>query len=514
MKIAMTGTSGNMGREALAQTMELANVALVRVLLSKKKKNDRLAKRLKKRYGDRIGIVRGSVADPTACAALVEGMDYVVHMAAVIPPASDAHPAASEACNLRGAVALVDAVKACSPQPKYIHVSTVALYGNRNEKHPFGRVGDPLIVSPFDVYAMHKLYGERYCLDAELDCWAVLRQTAMLYPDMMKANVSDGLMFHTALNAPLEWVSARDSGYLIKRILERDDAGEVPGFWKKIYNIGAGLKGRETGYDTFNDGFAIIGGSAEKFFKPNWLASRNFHGLWFYDGDELETLFAYQRDGVKEYWQEIARCHKIYALGKLVPAKLIDLFLFRKLRNHPNSPYRWVKDKDEARVTAAFGSMEAAEALSPDWRDYKLIARGDFGDYDEMRDPTHARLLSHGYDESKAQEAWSLSDFRQAAAFRGGEILSDQYDGNAYRKLTWKCADGHVFTASPYTVLRGGHWCPVCCQPAPWDFDRIAKRSPFVAQVWYDSHAQDENLVYGLDEAGRPTCGKFTEEEK
>ena len=45
MKIAMTGASGNMGREALAQTLELPFVEFVRVLLLPKKKNNKLAKK-------------------------------------------------------------------------------------------------------------------------------------------------------------------------------------------------------------------------------------------------------------------------------------------------------------------------------------------------------------------------------------------------------------------------------------------------------------------------------------
>ncbi len=512
MKIAMTGVSGNMGREALKQSLELPSVEYIRVLLSDKKKNDKLARKLQKEYGPRIQIVRGSIASKENCKKLVDGVDYVIHMAAVIPPRSDASHKASEECNKKGAVALIDAVRACSPQPKYIHISTVALYGNRNEKHPFGRVGDPLIVSPFDRYAMDKLYGERYCLDADLECWAVLRQTAMVHPNMMHDNISDGLMFHTAANAPLEWVSSRDSGYLIKRILERDEKGEVPEFWKKIYNIGAGLKGMETGYDTFNDGFAIIGGSAEKFFKPNWLAARNFHGLWFYDGDELEKLFSYQRDDIHEYWKWIGSQHKLYTLGRFVPRGLIDLFLFRRLRNHPNSPYRWVKNHDEARVIATFGSMEKAENLSSDWKDYKLIARGDFGNYDAMRDKKNAVLLDHGYDETKPMSAWTREDLQDAARFRGGELVSEECEGDPYKKLTWKCHEGHTFEASAYTVLRGGHWCEKCCQPMPWNFDRIAKYSPFVAQVWYDSHEKDENYTYGVREDGSSFAEKFGEE--
>lgn len=504
MKIAMTGASGNMGREALKQTLELDSVEWVRVLLSLKKKNNKLAKRLKKQYKDRIQVVRGSVADENVCLELVKDADYVIHMAAVIPPASDRSFQESEACNYKGAVSIVNAVKAQPKQPKYIHVSTVALYGNRDENHPWGRVGDPLLVSPFDAYAMHKLKGEQYCLEAGLECWAVLRQTAMLYPEMMSANIKDGLMFHTAINAPLEWSTSRDSGRLVKHIFERDGKGEADGFWKKIYNIGAGFKGRETGYDTFNDGFRMIGGSSEKFFKPNWMASRNFHGVWFSDGDELEELFHYQRDGVKEYWVEIASHHKIYKIGKIVPKGLIDLFLFRKLRNHANSPYRWAKKGDAARVQAYFGGQEEYDKIPKDWKEVKIMANGDFGNYDDLRDVGYAKnngfLLSHGYDEGKAQEDWTDEEMNSAAAFRGGECLAP-YAGDPYAPLKWRCCEGHEFEMNPYTVLRGGHWCPQC-MPMPWKFDRLAKKMPFYAQVWYDSHKKDENFVYTMTEDG------------
>ncbi|MDE5548050.1 MAG: NAD-dependent epimerase/dehydratase family protein, partial [Clostridia bacterium] len=145
MKVAMTGVSGNMGREALKQVFELKEVDRVRVLLSMKKKNNRLAQKLVSTYQNRIEIVRGSVADLNVCRQLVKGVDYVVHMAAVIPPASDASAKKSFECNAMGTVTLVEAVKELERQPKFIHISTVALYGNRNELHPWGRVGDPLL---------------------------------------------------------------------------------------------------------------------------------------------------------------------------------------------------------------------------------------------------------------------------------------------------------------------------------------------------------------------------------
>lgn len=172
------------------------------MLLHDTHKNKRLARRLLKLYHDKIQFVFGTLEDKNSYASLVRGVDYIVNLVAVIPPKSDAAPEKSYLCNAAGTETLVKIILQENPGAKFIHISMVALYGYRNEKHPFGRVGDPLIVSPFDAYAKDKLYGERYVFEAELPCWAVLRQTAMLHPNIFKDNLSDGLMFHTALNAP------------------------------------------------------------------------------------------------------------------------------------------------------------------------------------------------------------------------------------------------------------------------------------------------------------------------
>ena len=507
MKIAMTGVSGNMGAEALRQTLALSAVRQVCVLLTPRKKNRQLAQRLQREYGSRVRMVWGDIADARACADLVEGSDYVVNMAAVIPPRSDADPAASEACNARGAAALAGAVKAMPKQAKFVHISSIALYGCRNQEHPFARVGDPLLISPFDMYSVHKLQAERSVLEAGLENWTILRQTAMLHPKMLESNMSDGLMFHTCLNSPLEWVSARDSGYLIRRILERDGAGELGAFWNRVYNIGGGRHGRQTGYDTFRVGFAVMGGSPEAFFRPAWLAARNFHGVWLADADVLQGLFGYQRDGVEEVWADIARRHRAFRLASLLPPALITGAFFRRLLDHPNAPMRWRKEGDAARVFAFYGGEEGARRIPDTWEEVKLMAKGDFGDYDALRDEGRAaaegRLLAHGFDDTRPPDAWTRADCVSAAQFRGGTFLSETYDG-AYAPAQWRCHDGHVFTASPYTVMGAGHWCPHCA-PMPWDFDRQAKHSPYYAQVWYDTHAKDEDVCYFLDADGRPS---------
>ena len=67
---------------------------------------------------------------------------------------------------------------------------------------------------------------------------------------------------------PFEWLTAHDSGLLIRRIADRINDGTMPdSFWKKCYNMAGGAKNRAYGMDVFDDGFGIIGGSTTDFFR-------------------------------------------------------------------------------------------------------------------------------------------------------------------------------------------------------------------------------------------------------
>ncbi len=510
MIVAMTGVSGNMGREALAQTLELDFVERVKVLLTPKKRNDKLLKKLKKAYGGRVEAVRGRISDASACGQLVEGTDIVVNMAAVIPPRSDKNANASYLCNQIGAMRLADAVAAMPKQAKLVHISTVAVYGNRTMQHPWGRVGDPLLPAVYDHYAMHKMMAERYVIESGVEHWAVLRQTAMLYDGIIFANISDGLLFHTTLNGPLEWVTARDSGYLIKRIIEREHGGEIENFWNKVYDITGGHMNRCTGYDTFADGFSIMGGSPKAYFKPNWCQTRNFHGMW-YANSALNDMFGYQRESVSQFWAGIGKKYALFKLARILPPPLIGLFVFRRLLGDENSPARWIKKGDIGRVTAAYGDMDRALALTDRWDKFTLISSKECGGNSECPAAEYSdMLLSHGYDESKGEEEWTLEDMNEAAAFRGGRCLAKGYAPG--ERLLWQCSEGHTFMAKPYTVLGAGHWCPFC-SPEPWKYDMLAKKSPYIAQVWYDSHDKSENFSYWFDKEGNACIERLPEDE-
>ena len=508
IKVALTGVTGNMGIQALKQLLKIDQIELLKLLVFEKEKRLKEIKKICKGQMHRIQFVYGELNRRDVCDELVADVDYVVNMAAVIPPHSDQHPKKAIECNEKGVSCLVAAIEALQVQPKLIHISTVALYGNRNSKHMWARVGDPLLISPFDIYSLTKMRGEFRVLESSVQYKTVLRQTAMLHSNMLSDNMHDGLMFHTCFNAPLEWATAEDSGLLIANIIKADlDDGESlkQKFWNKCFNIGGGLVNCVTGYDVLNDGFEIIGGTVKHFFAPNFNAIRNFHGVWFYDSKALDDLFHYQRQSTADFWKQFKREHGILKAGKAVPKKLIRKLAIERLLKDPNCPHYWRKHNDEARMLAYFGGTDKFDTLSKKWTDFPLINEGkdEQGaaiDYAILKDRDKAPLIDLGYDPDKAV---CYDDLVKIAEMHGGKLISRQEDipkkGYLTDKLEWENSDGQRFTARGYTVLCG-HWWNPSYEQYCWDFDRLSKTDKIYAQLWYDSHDRDEDNFYYLDE--------------
>lgn len=511
--LLVTGASGNMGSEVLKQCLESGKVKAV-VLLRKKPANEKLAAKLEKKWGNDIEIIFGDLSKKEDCVKAVANADYVFHCAAVIPPVSDHNPKLAESTNYKGAVNLCDAI---SEHPrrdeiKFVEIGTVAEYGNRDWRHPWGRVGDPLIVSAFDFYAVTKLRAERHIIESGLRYWVSLRQSGILYDNFMLNNLHDGLMFHTCWNTPIEWATARSSGLMAKNLIVGDIEGTLPDkFWRHVYNIGNGEAARVTGYDTFNSGFGLMGVEASELFKPDWNIARNFHCMWYYDSDVLDNYLHFQSsETYQDFWDNLASkfFYKLWKFGKPFK-KLIVKTMIEPLFENSNSPKYWLSHPEcEPRINAFFGSREEYNKIGEDWNNYQLWCKGqipgiskeDFENSKKKENVTRDMLLSHGFDDTKDDSELTTEDAVSAATFRAGKLISPEMrKGDMYTKLTWECHNGHRFEATPYLVMRTGHWCPECCQPAPWNFDEIAAKVPFYAQIWYDTHTKEEKNFFGAD---------------
>lgn len=496
MKVALTGSTGHMGIQTLKEFLNTKEIDVVRVLLRKGSKKNKIIEKIARKNKGRIELVYGNISNLDDISELILGSSYLFNLAAVIPPSSDKNPALSYMANEIGTK---NVVRACeeNPELKLIEITSVALYGNRNIKHPFERVGDPLLPSVFDVYAAHKLRGEFSVLESNIKNYVVIRQTAMIYLQMLNSNMSDGLMFHTPFNVPLEWSTAEDSGKLMANIVKEDLKGNLnkKNFWNKVFNLGAGEKNRISGFEALEGGFKLIGGKTYKFFEPQYNAPRNFHGGFYYDGDDLEKLFHYQHDNIDEYWMKILKKYPYYSFGKIIPAKIIKKFAIKRLFKDPNSPTYWYKHDDVARLTAFFGSKEKYETMPKSWADFNL------DDLKNIRSIKNYKPIDYGFDIDKSDDEITLEDLKNVAKMHGGKLLTQNFEkGDVYKTLLWEDRDGNSFNAKPYTILRGGHWFNPLYNSYTWDFDRLSKKDKIYAQLWYDSHDENENHTYFMNE--------------
>lgn len=509
-RVVLFGATGTMGLEALKELWKRRDRYDLVVLSRPSDKNRRLLApfikaariptdvRKGRAAGNGLTIVWGDATEYREVELAVDGADWVLDAMAYISPQADYHPERARAVNTEGIRNIVRAIEA---QPggaeriRLIYTGTVAETGDRLPPIHWGRVGDPLKPSIFDFYAVTKIAGERAVLESNIRHWASLRMTYIMpttYRELLA--LQDPIAFHMPLNAYMENITDRDAGFGLVNCLDIPDESD---FWRRVYNMGGGPGMRCVAYDFQQQNYRLSGLSGlEACTERKWYALRNFHMQWYEDSAILNEYLHHWRDDLEEYWKVIERdmprsMKALAAVSRRWPwlRKRIEQATYERMRrmveDHRNGTAYWRKMGNELRISAFFKDEATYDGI-PDWG----------GELPPMDASLPIQRLDHGYDESRP--TLELADLQGAARYRGGECLAEDWDGDPYTRVRWKCAAGHEFEMRPNTVLKAGHWCPECLPP-PWHFDAEARRNPFFAQVWYPNHDRDEDNYYAED---------------
>jgi len=507
-KVALFGASGTMGFQAFKELWKRRdNYDISILVLPSEQRLDMFSAYekeacLKSLDGAGVAenngfkIVWGDATNFADVVETVKGADWVLNAMAYISPMADYHPELARAVNID---AIANIIKAIQSEPNgaerihYVHTGTVAETGNRPVGIHMGRVGDPLKPSVFDYYAITKIAGERMILESNLRYWVSLRMTFIMPTSYKKMQaLNDAISFHMPFDARMENLSDRDAGLGMVNCLNIPDVSD---FWRRVYNMGGGPGMRTIAYDYMADSYSSNGLDLQACIEPNWYAVRNFHMQYYEDSGVLNEYLHYWRDTLETYRQTLEAdtpfaMKLVRFLARKIPAFRTSVeknahAMNKKLaENHRNSPHYWYLHRNDKRITAFFKSYENYGNI-PDWG----------VDIPNLDPDVPWERLDHGYDENKTK--LNLSDLQSAAKFRGGECLSTGWDEDIYSTVDWECAFRHTFMARPFTVLKAGHWCPIC--DATWNGDEQAKKNPFFAQVWYTDHSPDENNFYPED---------------
>ena len=431
--VFLTGSSGNMGFAGFKELYAKKDKFNIVLLNRGSEKNRKLFAPYEN--DPCVKLVWGDLTNYEDVLEATNGADYVLHVGGMVSPAADYYPVKTQKTNVTAAQNIVEAV-----------------FAESGLKH-----------------------------------WVSLRQSGILYPAILK-NL-EPIMYHVPINGVLEWATVEDSGRLLANVCGDDIPEE---FWRRFYNIGSGEEYRITNYEFEELLLGTLGlGSPKKLFDPHWFTTRNFHGQWYYDGDELEKYCHFRANiPVKEYFKSMMNnVESFYKLAFLAKpfAPILKKLWMKKIAETPEyGTLWWAENKVDVRMKAYYGSMEEYNKLPRTWDKFDIIIPS------KKTTSSDVKILDHGYDESKDFNSLTLEDLQKAAAFRGGECLATEIV-DMYTPVKWKSARGNEFEMSPNLVLRGGHWCPEEL-PWPWDYDTEARINPFFAQVW---DREGENNVYG-----------------
>ncbi len=316
-------------------------------------------------------------------------------------------------------------------------------------------------------------------IESGLKYWASIRQSYIAITDLFR--LMDPIMFHQPLNTCMEMVTDEDAGYGLVQTLDCPDD-----FYGRIYNMGGGPGGRITFIDYLSKMMRLLGlGDFRKIMDRDWFALRNFHCSFFEDSGVLNEYLGHWRQSVEDHCQQVIDEAPWYvALGKLAPSVLVKKFLMKRDGKDRERSPRLAEERErrpDQRLLRLHGRRSCA---IPGW---------------DGAGATNPRGLPATEPRLRRQQAGRRAHPRltcaDAADFRGGQCLTEAFEGMRPPAWSGSAPLDHTWKATPTLVLRAGHWCPECLPPA-WNYDAIAKKNPFFAQIYYPNHDRDEQNFY------------------
>ena len=225
---------------------------------------------------DDIEVVKGDITDVDTVRRAVDGVEAVIHLAALLPPASEHDRARTFAVNVDGTSHIVRALESLAPQATLVFSSSVSTYGDTTQEPPPVRVSHAQ--RAIDAYAESKIAGEQILRDSRAN-WVILRIAGIAVPAFQEP--------------PAVWPFTPEQRL---ELVHRDDvvtailhATTVPAARGKVFNIAGGATWQVTGREYVERLYDLLGVAPEEATfrtSPGWVD--------WYDTQESQQLLNYQ----------------------------------------------------------------------------------------------------------------------------------------------------------------------------------------------------------------------------
>ena len=286
MKILLTGPFGNVGSHAIPELLREGHALRCFDL-------DRPStRRVAKEHGRRIETVWGDVRDPRALARAAEGVEAVIHLAAMIPPEADEEPERAREVNVDGTRNLVAACAAQPRPPRLLLASTFDVHGHTLSRPPPRKVDDP--VQATNPYTEHKIAAEKMVRGSGLE-WSIFR-----FADVPIIGLRDPhpIMFEIGLHNRIEAVHPDDVAVALARGLR------TPEVWGRVLFVGGGERCQLTYREYLQ---RMLGAMGLEMLPAEAFSDADYATDWI-DSSEAQRLLRYQRRGFDDITREVAAC--------------------------------------------------------------------------------------------------------------------------------------------------------------------------------------------------------------
>lgn len=293
MNILITGAFGNIGKLVLAQALRRGHA--VSVLEMDTKRNRKAAQTRVKRAK---AVFLGDIRDSRMVARAVTGQDVVLHMAGILPPASEARPDLCRAVNVGGTENLVAALRQTGRGASLVFVSSVSVMGRTQDRTPPLRASDP--VHPENTYARTKTEAEAVvCRSGLRHC--ILRLSAVMPTSIFYTNLLSMIVeaYAMPLDLRCEIVVDIDAAAACVHAAEGlPGSGALDG--KTFFIAGGGGKGCQMrAREMYRGIFGSVGIPVPR--EDLFVDSRTGYPLDWYDTEEAEEELHFQNHTFEDF---------------------------------------------------------------------------------------------------------------------------------------------------------------------------------------------------------------------
>ncbi len=318
MRVLVTGAFGNVGESALLEILPRGMDVIAFDVPTKQNREvyEGLAD------NSNLDVVWGDIRDRELVSRTISNdLDCIIHLAAIIPPASEANPQLAHEVNVGGTRNLLDGVAFSSSKPKFVYASSIATYGHCDGSGPPRSASDPQIAT--DNYTSHKIECEGLVKESGLP-WTILR-FGVVTPLTLDSNI-DPIMFEIPLDQRIEFVHTRDIGLAVANAVTAASEG-------KILLLGGGEDCRMYYRDFVKALLEAMGVGmlSESAFKQPTCPEDYFHTDWM-DSREAQEILQYQTRSFEQFLEDY---RKLLGPSRYLVRLLKPLIRWRLLSQSP-----------------------------------------------------------------------------------------------------------------------------------------------------------------------------------